>query len=111
MGKDSHHTIGSMVGLGLASMNLGDFESSEKYLSIALDMMQHSTELNPAIEYSLLQQLVCSYVFQLKFGDAVKLIPSSLRARHTADFNDSMDLLHKIAGFLSKNFESWQSKH
>ena len=109
-GKDSPNTIGSLIGLGLASMNCGDYESSEKYLSIALDMMQHSPQVNPSIEYSILQQLACSYVFQLKLSDAVRLVPDSLRARHTADFNDTMDTLHKVSNFLSKQIENWKDK-
>ena len=109
-GKDSPNTIGSLIGLGLANMNCGDFESSEKYLSIALDMMKHSSEINPSIEYSILQQLACSYVFQLKLSDAVRLVPDSLRARHTADFNDTMDILHKVTNFASKQIENWKDR-
>ena len=109
-GKTSANTIGSLVGLGLAHLNIGDYESAEKYLSIALDMMEQSSSMNASIEYSILQQLAASYVFQLKIGDAIRLVPSSLRARHTADFNDTMDILHKVFNFTSRQIERWKNE-
>mgnify|MGYP001448144641 CR=1 FL=1 len=105
-GKDSVHTAASLIGLGLANLNCGDYRSSEKYLSIALDLLQHSPELDSTIEYSLLQQLACSYVFQLKLGDAVRLVPDSLRARHTANFNETIDTLNKVIDFVGSQVEN-----
>ncbi len=105
-GKDSAHTAASLIGLGLANLNCGDYRSSEKYLSIALDLLQHSPELDSTIEYSLLQQLACSYVFQLKLGDAVRLVPDSLRARHTANFNETIDTLNKVIDFVGSQVEN-----
>lgn len=98
--------MGSLIGLGLANLNCQDFRTSEKYLSIALDLMKGSGTLDTKMEYSLLQQLACSYVFQLKISDAVRLVPDSLRARHTANFNETIDMVNTALDFVGGQIEN-----
>ena len=105
-GKESPYTVGSLIGLGLANLNCQDFRTSEKYLSIALDLMKGSGTLDTKMEYSLLQQLACSYVFQLKISDAVRLVPDSLRARHTANFNETIDMVNTALDFVGGQIEN-----
>lgn len=115
-GKDSPKIVNSLVGLGSVHLNRNEYLLAEPYFKRALNVLGNFTkfdgsmEFNASKEYSLLQQLSCCYVFQFKLGDALRLVPDSIRAKHTSDFTRTIDLIKGTVEFVLKQIDRMQKE-
>jgi hypothetical protein len=115
-GKDSPKIVNSLVGLGSVHLNRNEYLLAEPYFKRALNVLGNfakldgTTEYNATKEYGLLQQLSCCYVFQLKLGDALRLVPDSFRAKHTSDFSRAIDLIKGSVEFVLKQIDRMQKE-
>ena len=108
---DTIFKLDSVLGLGLTYLKDYQFALAEPYVKRGLRMIEGLSAREMRLENLLIDKLLTIYIFQGKFGDALLLIPNSLRAKHTADFADTMDLLYQIANVLRKAIGKEPLKH
>ena len=104
-GIENPRLVASLVGLGTTYLSRGDWRNAETYFEKSLKIMESNEDLNTSLEYRLLQQLSCCYLFQFKLGDAIRLVPDTFRAKHTSDFSSTIDLIRKLVEFASKKLD------
>lgn len=104
-GGDKHHLMISVAGLGMTYLRAAKFKEAEPYIKRSLSMMDDVEEDHGTLEMGYLNELFTCYIFQGKFGDALSLIPDTMRAKHTTQVNDVLDALIKVGGFASRLFE------
>lgn len=100
--KDSLTVLDSVLGLGIAKLQMNKFNEAEPYIKRALKMIDELGSQQHKMEYPLIERLLTCYIFQLKVGDALRLVPDQMRAKHTRQFGSTMDLLHAVAAYLRK---------
>ncbi|MBX9667969.1 MAG: tetratricopeptide repeat protein [Candidatus Obscuribacterales bacterium] len=107
-GKDSPSVVSNLIGLGSTYLNKTDFKNAEEYFKRSLNIMEKAPQIDTGQEYNLLQNLSCCYIFQLKVGDALQLVPSSFRAKHTSNFHSSLDLIRMCVDFAMKQIDNFK---
>jgi tetratricopeptide (TPR) repeat protein len=107
-GKDDPNIVSNLVALAGTYLNKADFQNAEKYFKRALSVLENSSSLDTGLEYSLLQNLSCCYIFQLKIGDVLQLVPASFRAKHTANVTSTLDLIKSAIQFTLKQIDNYK---
>lgn len=107
-GKDDPNIISNLVGLASVQFNRGDFISAESYLKRSLSIMEKGPVLDTSQEYSLLTNLSCCYLCQLKIGDMMQLVPASFRAQHTAYYGSNLNLIRQAIEYFSKQIDAYR---
>ena len=102
---DEHALANAVAGLGLTYLQQGKFNEAEPYIKRSLSFLDDQGVPNALEEKGLLDELFTCYVFQGKFGDALRLVPDTLRAKHTSEFNNFVDLVGQLGNLASKLFE------
>lgn len=108
---DTIFKLDAVLGLGLTYLRDNQFSEAEPYIKRGLRMIEGMSSREMRLENMLIDKLLTIYIFQFKFGDALLLLPNSLRAKHTADFNDTMDSLYQIANVIRKQIGKEPLKH
>lgn len=109
--EDTVFKLDSVLGLGLTYLKDYQFAEAEPYVKRGLRMIESLSSREMRLENLLIDKLITIYIFQGKFGDALLLLPNSLRAKHTADFNDTMDSIYQIANMIRKSIGKEPLKH
>lgn len=99
---DSVVKLDAVLGLGLTYLRANQFALAEPHVKRGLKMIGNLSDREMRMEKLLIDKLLTCYVFQGKFGDALRLLPDSLRAKHTRDFTETMDMLYQIANVIRK---------
>lgn len=107
-GPDSPSIVSNLIGLGSTYLNKTDFKNAEDYFKRSLSIMEKAPSIDTGQEYNLLQNLSCCYIFQLKVGDALQLVPASFRAKHTSNFHSSLDLIRMSIDFAMKQIDNFK---
>ncbi len=107
-GVDSPNIVSNLIGLGSTYLNKTDFKNAEEYFKRSLSIMEKAPQIDTGQEYNLLQNLSCCYIFQLKVGDALQLVPASFRAKHTANFHSSLDLIRMSFDFAMRQIDNFK---
>lgn len=107
-GKDDPNIVSSLIALGSTYLYRNDFENAEIYFKRSLHVLERSQHLEASQEYSLLQNLFWSYLFQLKIGELIHLIPSSARARHIANYGSTIDLIRGVIDYIGTEVKNYK---
>ncbi len=107
-GKEDPHIVSNLVSLGSTYLHRNDFKNSEIYFKRALNILEQSSQLEASQEYGLLQNLCISYLFQLKLGDVLPLVPSVSRSRHIANYGSTLDLIRSIVSYIGKQIDNYK---
>ncbi len=108
---DTIFKLDAVLGLGLTYLRDNQFALAEPHVKRGLRMIESLSAREMRLENLLIDKLLTIYIFQGKFGDALLLLPNSLRAKHTADFNDTMDTIYQIANVIRKSIGKEPLKH
>lgn len=109
--EDTVFKLDAVLGLGLTYLRGNQFALAEPHVKRGLKMIEHLSDREMRLENLLIDKLLTIYIFQGKIGDALLLLPNSLRAKHTADFNDTMDLAYQLANMIRKSIGKEPLKH
>jgi tetratricopeptide (TPR) repeat protein len=109
--EDTVFKLDAVLGLGLTYLRDNQFALAEPHVKRGLKMIENLSDREMRLENLLIDKLLTIYIFQGKIGDALLLIPNSLRAKHTADFNDTMDLAYQLANVIRKSIGKEPLKH
>ncbi|MDZ4836107.1 MAG: tetratricopeptide repeat protein [Candidatus Melainabacteria bacterium] len=109
-GTSDSNIVSNLIGLGSTYLHRKEFENAEFYFKRSLSVLEGSTQLEASQEYVLLQNLFWSYLFQLKVGDTLALIPSTERARHIANYGSTIDLVRAIIGHIGKQVKEYKDE-
>jgi len=109
--EDTVVKLDSVLGLGLTYLRDNQFALAEPHIKRGLKMIENLSDREMRLENLLIDKLMTTYIFQGKIGDALLLLPNSLRAKHTADFNDTMDLAYQLANMIRKSIGKEPLKH
>jgi tetratricopeptide (TPR) repeat protein len=93
---DDQIILASLVGLGSAYLNQGNFKEAEPCLRRALTLLGSVKKGTVQLENSLLNSLLSSLVMQGKFGHVLSLVPDSVRARQTQNFDQMTEILKQL---------------
>lgn len=104
-GGDKHNLINSVAGLGMTYLRQAKFKEAEPYIKRSLDLLDDVEEDHGSLEHGYLNELFTCYIFQGKFGDALSLVPDTMRASHTSQVNEVLDTFIKVGKFANKLFE------
>jgi len=107
-GRDDPRIVSNLVGLASSYLNCNDFEKAEEYFKRALKVMESTSERDTSLEYSLLQNLSCCYIFQLKLDSILPLVPDTMRSRYTSNFSSTLDLIRKLVEFAGKQYDGYK---
>lgn len=104
-GGDKHNLTNSVAGLGMSYLRQAKFKEAEPYIKRSLDMLDDVEEDHGTLEHGYLNELFTCYIFQGKFGDALSLVPDTMRASHTKEVNDVLDAFIKVGKFANRLFD------
>lgn len=107
-GPNDPNIVSNLVGLASTNLNQNDYANSEKNFKRALKVMERQATFEAGQEYSLLQNLSCCYIFQLKIGDILQLVPATFRSRHIANYSGTLDLIRKAVTFAMKQIDAYK---
>lgn len=107
-GKDDPNIVSNLIGLGSTYLYRNDFENAELYFKRSLNILERNTKLEASQEYSLLQNLFWSYLFQLKIGDILHLVPSSARAQHISSYGSTIDLIRAVVDYIGTQIKNYK---
>jgi tetratricopeptide (TPR) repeat protein len=107
-GADHPGIVTNLVGLGSTYYSRLDFKRAEKYFKRSLTVMEKSSQIDTGQEYSLLRNLSCCYIAQLKLGDALSLVPATQRASYTAEVTSILDLVGTLVKFVGKQVDGYK---
>ncbi|MBA3993060.1 MAG: hypothetical protein C0469_05985 [Cyanobacteria bacterium DS2.3.42] len=109
--EDTIFKLDAVLGLGLTYLKDYQFALAEPHVKRGLRMIEGLSAREMRLENLLIDKLLTIYIFQGKFGDALLLLPNSLRAKHTADFHDTMDSIYQLANVIRKAIGKEPLKH
>jgi tetratricopeptide (TPR) repeat protein len=109
--EDTIFKLDAVLGLGLTYLRDYQFALAEPHVKRGLRMIEGLSAKEMRLENLLIDKLLTIYIFQGKFGDALLLLPNSLRAKHTADFHDTMDTIYQLANVIRKAIGKEPLKH
>ncbi|MBX3074988.1 tetratricopeptide repeat protein [Candidatus Obscuribacterales bacterium] len=107
-GADNPNIVSNLVGLASTNLNQNDFSNAEKHFKRSLRVMERQAKFEAGQEYSLLQNLSCCYIFQLKLGDMLQLVPATFRSRNVANYSGMLDLIRKTVEFAIKQIDGYK---
>lgn len=107
-GPNDPNVVSNLVGIATTYLNNGDFQNAELYFKRSLKVMENASAIDTGLEYSLLQNLSCCYIIQLKLGDVLQLVPASFRAKHTSNVTSILDLIRKSIEFVIKQIDAYK---
>jgi tetratricopeptide (TPR) repeat protein len=107
-GVDDPNIVSNLVGLASTNLNQNDYSNAEKHFKRSLRVMERQAKFEAGQEYSLLQNLSCCYIFQLKLGDMLQLVPATFRSRHIANYSGTLDLIRKTVEFAIKQIDGYK---
>ena len=101
--KDVRNLFNSISGLGMVYVSVQEFGKAEPLIRRGLAMLKDDADLQFAGEYSMVENLIATQLYQGKIIDALRLFPDSMRAKHTSQFAGALNLIESVTEFVQKN--------
>jgi hypothetical protein len=65
-------------------------------------MLNEDPDLQFAGEYSMVESLITTQLYQGKLVDAMRLFPDQMRAKHTSQFAGALNLIESVTDFVQR---------
>jgi tetratricopeptide (TPR) repeat protein len=101
--QDIRNLFNSISGLGTVYVSLQEFDKAEPLIRRGLAMLKDDADLQFAGEYSMVESLITTQLYQGKLVDALRLFPDQMRAKHTSQFAGAVNLIESVTDFVKKN--------
>jgi tetratricopeptide (TPR) repeat protein len=99
---DVRNLFNSISGLGMVYVSIQEYNKAEPLIRRGLSMLNEDPDLQFAGEYSMVESLIATQVYQGKLVDAMRLFPTQMRAKHTSQFAGVLNLIETATDYVQR---------